>query len=391
MSPPFSRNVPAGSGTGRGLDWKLEKPLLALHGAMNIHAFWKATQSLLETAMPSYFISAWLRINSTQPLVVLRNKPPEPTCKWLADYFNLHPISRYITQQSGVRIVRISDAVGGERRLSQHAFYRRFMKPENWRYSVKMLFVRRPHRTIAVLGICRTPGQGDFTTVEMKLLRNLYPHFDVALRRIGQIERERVARSAFERFLRHLPLPTILLNWNLRLVYANRAAREFCAAWKYGPEAARNLTCEGACIPAEILRECEGLKELYREPMSNDTPSMVQSTSAVHSSSWPNLRAMIQVERLGSAAVARPHFLLQFQDLRGNDQTILDSRSTRLANLAYLTSREGELANLVREGHSNQEIAERVRCSLPTVKKHLHSIFNKLEVPSRSRLMALLR
>jgi DNA-binding CsgD family transcriptional regulator len=29
--------------------------------------------------------------------------------------------------------------------------------------------------------------------------------------------------------------------------------------------------------------------------------------------------------------------------------------------------------------------------SLPMVKKHLHAIFRKLEVPSRSRLIALLR
>jgi DNA-binding CsgD family transcriptional regulator len=43
------------------------------------------------------------------------------------------------------------------------------------------------------------------------------------------------------------------------------------------------------------------------------------------------------------------------------------------------------------DGRSNQEIADKSGLSLETVKKHLHSIFNKLEVPSRSRLMALMR
>jgi DNA-binding CsgD family transcriptional regulator len=38
-----------------------------------------------------------------------------------------------------------------------------------------------------------------------------------------------------------------------------------------------------------------------------------------------------------------------------------------------------------------QEIADESGLSLKTVKKHLHSVFRKLEVISRSRLMALMR
>jgi DNA-binding NarL/FixJ family response regulator len=49
------------------------------------------------------------------------------------------------------------------------------------------------------------------------------------------------------------------------------------------------------------------------------------------------------------------------------------------------------LAPLVCDGRSNQEIADESGLSLETVKKHLHSIFSKLEVPSRSRLMTLMR
>jgi DNA-binding CsgD family transcriptional regulator len=37
------------------------------------------------------------------------------------------------------------------------------------------------------------------------------------------------------------------------------------------------------------------------------------------------------------------------------------------------------------------EIAENVHLSLPMVKKHLYNIFHKLDVSSRSRLMAMMR
>jgi DNA-binding CsgD family transcriptional regulator len=49
------------------------------------------------------------------------------------------------------------------------------------------------------------------------------------------------------------------------------------------------------------------------------------------------------------------------------------------------------LARLVCDGRSNQEIADEAGLSLETVKKHLHSIFQKLEVPSRSRLITLMQ
>ena len=61
----------------------------------------------------------------------------------------------------------------------------------------------------------------------------------------------------------------------------------------------------------------------------------------------------------------------------------------RLPGLVRLTRREREVAQLACEGRSNKEIAQNACLSLPTVKKHLHSVFRKLEVPSRSRLVAL--
>jgi len=62
-----------------------------------------------------------------------------------------------------------------------------------------------------------------------------------------------------------------------------------------------------------------------------------------------------------------------------------------LPHLVRLTRREQEVARLVCEGRSNQEIADHAGLSLPMVKKHVHGIFRKLEVPSRSRLIALMR
>jgi LuxR family maltose regulon positive regulatory protein len=57
--------------------------------------------------------------------------------------------------------------------------------------------------------------------------------------------------------------------------------------------------------------------------------------------------------------------------------------------LEPLTEREIELLSLIAEGLSNQEIAQRLFISLPTVKWHTSNIYGKLGV--RSRTQAIIR
>ncbi len=54
-----------------------------------------------------------------------------------------------------------------------------------------------------------------------------------------------------------------------------------------------------------------------------------------------------------------------------------------LANGAELSPREREVLDLVRQGLSNREIAERLTIELGTVKNHVHNVLKKLNVKSR--------
>ncbi len=55
-----------------------------------------------------------------------------------------------------------------------------------------------------------------------------------------------------------------------------------------------------------------------------------------------------------------------------------------------LTSREREIASLVREGLSNKEIARSLRIGSAAVKNHVHSILTKLQAKSRGQAAAAL-
>lgn len=56
-----------------------------------------------------------------------------------------------------------------------------------------------------------------------------------------------------------------------------------------------------------------------------------------------------------------------------------------------LTARERQIAELIEQGHSNKEIAERLEIELPTVKNHVHNILTKLKATRRGQAAAMLR
>ena len=56
-----------------------------------------------------------------------------------------------------------------------------------------------------------------------------------------------------------------------------------------------------------------------------------------------------------------------------------------------LTMREREILELIDEGLSNKQIAQRLRIELPTVKNHVHHILGKLGVNRRAEAAALVR
>ena len=97
------------------------------------------------------------------------------------------------------------------------------------------------------------------------------------------------------------------------------------------------------------------------------------------------------VRKLNSAGVVRPHFLIECENLHIKTAPRALPGEADLPHFVQLSRREREIVQLICDGQSNQEIADETGSSLATVKKHIHSIFRKLEVTSRSRLIALMR
>lgn len=81
--------------------------------------------------------------------------------------------------------------------------------------------------------------------------------------------------------------------------------------------------------------------------------------------------------------------LITINNAQSNTSVKQDKPATSLLNC--LTAREMEVANLISIGKSNRIIAETLNISERTVKAHLTSIFQKLNVQDRLRLAILIK
>ena len=351
---------------------------------MNVKSFWRAVQRLLAIAMPNHMIGLSLQRNPASPMRARWTRPMRD------GFFGAEPLKSFAARPPRKKFVHLSDLFRNRSCLARSVFYRQYMAPQKSAHGVVLYFWKR-RRLVCAVAILRTAKQGDFSPGEMKLLCRLYPQFLTALCRIESLERERSVRRDFEEFLGRLPLPTMLLRWDLKPIYQNRAAREFCAVWEKGPEQAK-LTKATSPVPSEILERCRLLKQQWAEPRPRTSSGLRTSLEEqqVRHPRLPHLRATIHLRHLKSAGVTRPHFVIECEDLNRNGSRSNGSTNSHLPALLRLTRREQEVARLACEGRSNKEIADNACLSLQMVKKHLHAIFRKLEVPSRSRLVALM-
>lgn len=233
----------------------LEKPLLKLHRAIDNRSFWRAVHQLLSASIPSHSVGSSLQQSAGVPVI------SRWTLRIPKDFFVAEPLRSYAMDPRRKKLVRLADLFHNRNTFERSAFYRRYMVPQKCAHGVALFFWKRK-RLICTIAILRGAKHGDFSPSELKLLRQLYPQFLAALRRIESLERERSVSVNFQQFLGRLPLPTMILRWNLKPIYQNPAAREFCAVWEKGPEEAKR-TKANSPVPGEVVDQCRVLKQRW--------------------------------------------------------------------------------------------------------------------------------
>lgn len=375
-----------------------QKRLVAMHAALDPEAFTQAVFRLLLAAAPGCFAAAFLRMFNTRSSLVIDSRGGRLERAETELFHRDHPGLAYLSAHPASKLIPTRGVLPPEPALFATAFYRDIMQPLGWRHAVALLFRDSPsvEDLDCIYCVHRTAAQGDFSDAELACLARLHPQINRARLRLQRLSAERATRHTLEELLRCLPLPAVLLDWDLRPVFHNADGRQLLARWRLGRREAglRKAGSKRACptLPDELLAACAELKTEWLETLRRNPHAVGVPDRELTHSRGDSLRATLSLAPPPAGVFNRPSLLLRLNDHRLPAARIVpDVGSRRLALLAALSPRERDLVRLVREGWSNQEIATNLGRSLSTVKGELSSAYRKLNIPSRARLMALLR
>ena len=289
------------------------------------------------------------------------------------------------------RVALSSRALTPKEEWLKSAYYELYMKPYNWRYCAA-IFLRQkisPPIMGTVFSLFRSAEQPDFTEAELAQLEELCPEIERAENRVMRLEVDRSAYFALEDLVRDLPLPVVLLGWDLKAKFQNRSGLEICAAWRNGG-VVPVVKSERTELPEEVLAACSEMKAEWRKSLAKHNLRGSATERTIAHIRAP-ISANVRMTRSESTPLADPGFLITFENKRSGSPNLSISREPVLAALTPLTPREREIAILCGEGMTNAEIAAAGSRSVGTIKAELHSVFKKLGVRTRTELAVTLR
>lgn len=369
----------------------LQSELFALHAAIEPEALWLATRSLLRAAVGFHRVTLFLgHLDMGDARLVYTDPPIEDWPAWFEARGRDNPFSRWIEEHLGATHYLFKDVVGPPSQFRSTDFYRDFARAEGWDKGLSCLFWHKGKGSLrAMFSIYRSPREKEFRADELELLLSLSSQIEVAVTRVQRIQREQNFRAALETFNRTMPVPLLLLDWELKIVFANQSAYESLAVWNHGPEKARAYKVRSnAWIPAELDSAIRELKAEIQRREPKSLAKRMPATRVVPNARLPGYCAHISPAHYGQRSLARPGFFVLLQEPQPPRHEEEGAQAWKLRALRELTPAERELAREACKGYSNAQLADRLSKSILTVKSQMNSIFQKLGIRSRAELIA---
>lgn len=376
-------------------DPALRRSIVDMQVAASIPELWKALHHLLQQAIPNHHSTTlFLDAMEKNPgALTLHSQPARRPADWWKARSKLSPTHAWLDAHPGVKLYSLDDVVPDRTHLRNSDFYRHVLMPEGWDKLLGLTLWQQGERK-SILCLRRAMNQPAFSEAEKALMLDIHPLLDRNLRRLEKHEEEVVARNSLQQFINLLPQGILLVNARHELIFANHEAFDACAIWNHGATAARQLNGRAvfAVPPAFIEAYHELMGRHYATALADpDGHHPPEKRRLIHPT-LGHMQAELSLFSLDDPLLSRPNLFAQIINRQSLDPSAAPAAMDRqLTVLTRLTQREREVALLVREGLSNDEIASRLSKGVGTVKNQLQSIFAKLEIDSRAKLISLLR
>jgi len=215
-------------------------------------------------------------------------------------------------------------------------------------------------KVVGTINFARSGRHAAFTDDDLSAAQFAAEQLGMAIDRALRFEQADLYSSMLERVLDRLPHGVILTDLDARVIFKNRLARSKTMV---------DVTEDGP-LPNAVANSVAGAMERFRDGARVHTTDVKDPVSHSH--------VVVKSFALGHRHNVAVTMVYDCGDAE-------NARQLPAWNL--LTSREQEIAQLVSEGLTTRQIAERAFITENTVKQHLKRVFAKTDVRSRAELV----
>jgi DNA-binding CsgD family transcriptional regulator len=360
-----------------------EALLVRLHEVDDVGKLAKAIFELVEFQMPYQFLILLFRpLEFELPCRFFPTKYKPVVDDYMAGSHDHDIWLKRSPVNPNVSVVRHSDYTPPNL-LHRSAYYKKILQPLDSEYGASVV-AWRDAVWLATLTIMRNKEQGDFSDEQMQELQALQPHFACVIRRLAGHQESRLIHSSLRHFVASLPTATLILDWNLKVMHFNSIASQLCAQWKTASRTSFVKAPRRIQVPGDILAELEHIRPTIIEQKWGQNPGGRRSMQfSYHHATLPWLSASIEFLPSRSFSLSKGTFLVTLKEEHSsNNGTDFSDK------IGGLTRRERECAELAAQGLHNRDIAKKLGKSEITVRNQLSSIYRKLGIDTRHKLIA---
>jgi DNA-binding CsgD family transcriptional regulator len=257
-------------------------------------------------------------------------------------------------------------------------FYNDFLRPFGAHHICASIIDQGEGR-LAVLTILRGPGQREYSSRHVRLVKNLHPHMARALRLHRKMLDLKHAAAAAANAIDVLDAAIVGLEQDGKVCFLNVAAESLLRSNKI------LFIQDGKIAPCDS-REAAAFENLWKSASSRDIDVVPGEAITLNKDDRSlHVSALPFTSRENLVSVRLKVFLI----LTDPDAPP-KSRERLLTRLFRLTPAETRVAMLLTGGLEPNEIATRTRTTGHTVRSHLKSIFQKTNVTRQSQLTRLI-
>ena len=280
--------------------------------------------------------------------------------KYQDDYCHMDDVLSILDSDNHVTF--LTNQLFNQEIREKSVYFREFLLPMGLHDSIETNFPIRSQNLRGVFSIYRSNDKIGFSQDELNLIRLFQPHFSNVFKNYG---REINISRIFYVLESYHCIGVACLDDRLNFIGCNSTFRQYM--------------------------ERHGIPDLASNPITNCFRTLCRQLKTAGSISGRNIEYKMENSPL-FLEVSKTHledgpendcYVCLFFDL----SYVMDRTISQIRQDFSLTAREVDILSLLLRGYSNEQISGTLFISVPTVKKHLVSIYSKMNIKGQKQIM----